>query len=115
MEILEVIPQYMPHLWYMLVMVFLFVGAACYIGIMIENGGIDVFGAVGHMIGLFCTVAFITMLVLGIIGKFSYYKGDKLIVRIDDKTAVSKIYEEYEITDHEKYSDIYTLFRKESK
>ena len=114
MEILEVIPQYIPHLWYILVMTFLIANAAIYI-IMMIDGGIDVFGAVGHTIGLFCTVAFITMLVLGIIGKFSYYKGDKLIVRIDDKTAVSKIYEEYEITGHEKYSDIYTLFRKESE
>lgn len=114
MEILEVIPQYMPYWWYILIMAFLFISAAFYIGTMIDEG-IDVFGAVGHTIGLFCTVAFITMLVLGIIGKFSYYNGDKLIVRIDDKTAVSKIYEEYKITDHEKYTDIYTLFRKENK
>ena len=59
--------------------------------------------------------AFVLFSILCLTGIFSDFGGYKHKVRINDEITVLKLYEKYEIKEHEEYSNIFTVLEHVDK
>ena len=116
MTILETVPifEYL-HTYEWIIWVGSFVAVISFIGIMACTSNDLEIGAI-----VFCTLfilSFITILI-GIINEATEQKVDtgrkQYIVRIDDNYPLNDFYEKYEIIEHTKYTDVYTIEEKEN-